>query len=107
MKKIENSKSTNKKEVVSDVCLFCDAPCCKENFVPLTLEEAKSGRYEAVFLSIFDFNTKKVEEGYFLKRKKDGSCVYLNEVNLCTIWRERPKACRIYICEKIKEALNH
>lgn len=107
MKDIKNKDIKEKKEVVSDICLFCDAQCCKENFVPLTLEEARSGKYEAVFNSIFDFNTKKLETGYFLKRKKDGSCIYLNEVNLCTIWKDRPKACRVYICEKIKEALNH
>jgi Fe-S-cluster containining protein len=107
MKEIKNKGLKREKEVVSDICLFCDAPCCKENYVPLTEEEVKSGKYEAIFNTIFSFETKKLETGYFLKRKKDGSCIYLNEVNLCTIWRDRPKACRIYFCEKIKEALNH
>lgn len=106
MKEIKNKEQTQQKEVVSDICLFCDAICCKENYVPLTEGEVKSGKYDAVFNSIFNFETKKLESGYFLKRKKDGSCIYLNELNLCTIWKERPTACRIYICEKIKEALN-
>lgn len=107
MKKIKSEVFNIKKDVVSEICLFCDAPCCKENYVPLSKEEIESGKYEMIFESIFDFETKKIEKGYFLKRKKDGSCVYLNELNLCTIWHERPKACRIYICEKIKEVLNH
>lgn len=104
MKKIKNKDINIKKEVVSDICLFCDAPCCKENFVPLTDEEVKSKKYEMVFESIFNFETKKVNTGYFLKRKKDGSCIYLNEFDMCTIWKDRPLSCRIYFCDKLKKS---
>lgn len=104
MKKIENKDINIKKEFVSDLCLLCDTPCCKENFVPLIEEEIKSKKYEMIFETIFSFEDKKVISGYFLKRKKDGSCIYLNEFDMCTIWKDRPLSCKIYICEKLKKS---
>ncbi|NLI56154.1 YkgJ family cysteine cluster protein [bacterium] len=103
MKKIKNKGIVKKREIVSDLCLFCDAPCCKENFVPLSYEEVKSKKYEMVFESIFNFKDKKIEAGYFLKRKDDGSCIYLNDFDMCSIWRDRPESCRIYFCERLKK----
>lgn len=104
MKKIKNKDSYKKKEFISDICYFCNAPCCKENFVPLTDKEVKSKKYDVVYESIFNLETKKITAGYYLRRKKDGSCIYLNKFDLCTIWRERPLACRIYVCEKLKKS---
>lgn len=105
MKKIKNKDSyKTKKEFISDICYFCNAPCCKENFVPLTDKEVKSKKYDAVYESIFNLETKKITAGYYLRRKKDGSCIYLNKFDLCTIWRERPLACRVYVCEKLKKS---
>lgn len=104
MKKEKNKVDNKIKEVVSDICLFCDAPCCKVNFVPLTDFEVKSGKYDMVKQTIFDFESKKIIKGYFLKRKKDGSCIYLNDFNLCSIWKDRPIACRKYACDKLKQS---
>ena len=99
----EENREKLKETVISDMCLFCDAPCCKENFVPLTEEEVKSGAYEMEFKTWLDPETGKMKSCWVLKRKPDGSCIYLTKFNLCSIWKRRPLACRLYTCDKIRK----
>lgn len=99
----EENREKLKETVISDVCFFCNAPCCKENFIPLTEEEVRSGMYEMEFKTWLDIETGKVRSGWVLKRRSDGSCMYLTKFNLCSIWKSRPLACRIYACDRIKK----
>ena len=99
----EEHREKLKETVTSDICFFCDAPCCKENFVPLTEEEVRSGAYEMEFKRWLDPKTGRMRSGWVLKRKPDGSCIYLTKFNLCSIWKRRPLACRLYACDKIRK----
>jgi len=55
------------------------------------------------FKTWIDPETGKIRSGWVLKRRKDGSCIYLTKFNMCSIWKNRPIACRLYACDKIKK----
>ncbi len=48
---------------------------------------------------VYEFNSA---EPVTLKRKVEGSCVFL-ENNLCTIYGDRPFICRLYLCNMAEE----
>lgn len=85
-----------------DECLpYCGALCCKMyDSVNLTGEEVMSGRYQMdvegtmhVYANAFKLKKKKVTgELYHV-------CIYLGDDNRCTIYDERPRACRIFECQ--------
>lgn len=66
----------------------CGAACCSSFHVFLTPEEARSNRY------LWDLTVP-----YRLLADDDGTCVYFDRESLgCSIWQERPKACRNFDC---------
>lgn len=85
------------KELYSQIdCLKCkDKECCKLG-VTLNKEEYKKYKRELVPLSE---NGMILGYVFILKKKKDGRCVYQDEQGLCTIYEERPGACRSYLCK--------
>lgn len=81
-------------------CLLCDHKrCCKQFKVQLTYEEYVLGFYEV------DPEQEK-KKFIVLKRKPSGEeCIYL--VNQCSIYKNRPEACREFDCtgdERIQPA---
>lgn len=86
----------------SDVnCGNCEAPCCKGIFVPLLTEkEFFSGKYPIKVIDVPEFKDKlpSAENIIGLAVLKNG-CIFLKD-NKCSIYEDRPKACRIYDCRK-------
>lgn len=86
---------------------FCAAVCCRGyGWVPLTPEEAKSGRYTYKEVSETCgcescVNLRKQGARYILAKLPDGSCVYLDGLRKCTIYRDRPEVCRNYTCVNV------
>jgi putative zinc- or iron-chelating protein len=66
----------------------CQAVCCRVAVVPLADEEIAEGKYDT-----------QVENGVtVLKRTADG-CTYLKGFK-CSIYKDRPAACRAFDCSK-------
>ena len=66
----------------------CEAACCTSFHVFLTMEEAQSGKY------LWDLTVP-----YKLLSDADECCVYFDRhARTCTIWQDRPLACRAYDC---------
>jgi len=63
--------------------------CCKGNSLIMLQDDESPDRYDCVWHPHFD--------GYALKRKPNGDCVYLGEDG-CTIWGRHPIICRIFDC---------
>ncbi|UDQ98601.1 YkgJ family cysteine cluster protein [Lentisphaerota bacterium WC36G] len=87
-------------------CSSCGA-CCRHWLVPVTLAEKE--RIESLDLPNYDFEnsapeeyfTKLTKSLYTINKKSDGSCVFLDDKNLCIIhslYGEEYKslACRLY-----------
>jgi len=70
-----------------DICAH--KKCCKMFWVPLLPEEAKR-------LPV-DWNGW-IPNAAVLPRKENGECIFLNAEGRCDIYRERPLACREYVC---------
>jgi len=82
-------------------CIRC-GNCCNKLDVQLTSKEAHyySKHYGDVI--------EKIKDGYKLKRKSNGECIFLdfeNNIAKCKIYNDRPFACRIYpfYVRKLKE----
>ena len=69
------------------ICSGCPAPCCYDRLVPL---EDTEDSFESIELLGIQF----------LKMDKETrACVYLDiSSGNCTIWKDRPKACRDFDC---------
>jgi hypothetical protein len=68
----------------------CGATCCTSFSVVLTAEEAASNKY------LWD-----IAFPYRLLVDEHGTCVYFDRTSLsCTIWNDRPAACRTFDCRK-------
>lgn len=88
--------------------LFCAAVCCKGayNFISLTEAEARSGRY-AYYSPVegcsCEMCTEMRKRGirYTLARRRDGTCLYLDGENRCSIYENRPEVCRKYTCKDV------
>jgi hypothetical protein len=87
-----------KPEIVRKICKTCSAPCCKKSLVVLDREAAERRlhqyRYQQEQIGL-------LRRAPVLKRRKDGSCVYLDrETGGCGIYERRPAACRGWFCGK-------
>ena len=89
-----------------DQCLpYCEAACCQiYQFVGLTEEEAKSGRYKYIAedptcdcATCADMRTAGVR--FSLIKNPDFSCIYLDKNKRCGIYEIRPQTCRAYTCK--------
>ena len=84
---------------------FCEAMCCRHQWeVKVSEGEYKSNRYRAGrFCDLTDRECDSNSDScphlrYILEKKADRSCVYLNEENRCSIYQDRPQACRNFSC---------
>lgn len=87
-------------DVVNIDCSKCDAPCCKGIGTPLlTEEEFLSGKYPIRVVDIPELKKElpNTENVIGLAMSKNG-CFFLKN-NRCSIYNERPQACRIYNCK--------
>jgi len=75
-------------------CTKCDGRCCKtpiNNFnVVLLPQEMKN-------LKKFSKKLKTRYGGvYILNKKEDGSCIFLDNMHRCTIYKDRPFECKVF-----------
>ncbi|MFC1649068.1 YkgJ family cysteine cluster protein [Nanoarchaeota archaeon] len=78
--------------------------CCRLFLINLNEEEYNSGKYETElgeFGHIKDFKKAEACGANILKKKEDGSCVYLKD-NMCSIHATRPQSCRAFFCTSKK-----
>lgn len=80
--------------------MSCDrcGKCCSLE-VCLTDDEAASGEYKAHYSDYWD--EVVLDKDYFGRgrRKMGGQCVYLRG-RQCSIYKDRPRACRDYLCDR-------
>lgn len=89
-----------------DECVpYCGSLCCElYEFVKLTEEEAKSGRYEFIAEDP-ECNCERcvgmrdLDIHYTLPKKDDFGCIYLDKNKRCSIYEIRPQTCRDYTCK--------
>ena len=87
------TKGNCKKNNSGDVCMTCDAPCCRDITMLITKPRTKTEINELT--QYLHFDTSKV----FIRNKKwyltiDGKCIYLSRNNLCKKYSKRPARCR-------------
>lgn len=89
-----------------EVLPLCEGVCCRIDWaISITLDEYESGLYEVdVICSLTGKECEKdvdtcIDRSYRLKRKEDGSCVYLDSNNKCNIYENRPRVCRDFSCK--------
>ena len=100
--------SKNKKLIFHGGCNevrdLCEAMCCRIYDVTVTEGERASGKYSIrQICSVTNTECSNKEENcmnrrYFLDKKEDGSCIYLDNENKCSIHPHRPQACRDFDC---------
>ncbi len=83
----------NVKEDNGDVCMTCDAPCCRDITMLITKPKTKTDINE--LMQYLHFDTAKV----FIRSSKwylmfDGKCIYLSRKNMCKKYTKRPARCR-------------
>ncbi len=102
------------KKSLENPCSECNALCCKNYAVTLTsfdilriykkissfdfIDLVNSDNFDTCLAQNIIFFEKKIPKEYYLtlKRKRNGSCIFLGKDNLCTIYKERPMVCRLY-----------
>lgn len=80
-------------------CSGC-ATCCKMFLINLSEEEYNSGKYKTQFQDfgiVKDFAEAELTAANILPRKKDGSCIYL-ENSRCSIHETKPLSCKKFFC---------
>jgi Fe-S-cluster containining protein len=89
-----------------DLLPVCEAMCCREWDVNLSLAEYESGLYqieEICLLTAGECTKEKnhcIDRIYRLKKKEDGSCLFLDDNNKCGIYENRPGVCRKFSCRR-------
>lgn len=78
-------KKSLKTGVVNVPCESCTA-CCRSIAIQLTDSEAPQYAHE-----------RTEADGLVLKKQANGDCHYLID-NKCSIYEQRPQACRVYDC---------
>jgi len=79
--------------------------CCKIFYINLNEKEYYSKKYITIFDDqgvIQDFSQVRECGANFLKKKDDGSCIYLED-NRCAIHATRPGVCRVFFCKSSEE----
>ncbi len=78
--------------------------CCKLFLINLNKEEYESGKYETELgkFGIVEFEKAELTGQNILKRREDGSCIYLKDKS-CSIHKTRPQVCRGFFCNSKKE----
>lgn len=84
-------------EVERAICKKCKSQCCTIDKMKVILdyEAHEGGLRRFKHNTVTEFGVEK----HYLKKRKDGSCVYFNlKKNQCSIYHRRPKACRAFFC---------
>ena len=82
----------------------CQAVCCRNWNVLVSIEEAASRRYDVETLCMCSnkpcvrMESLCLNRRFRLQRKPDGACVYLDDRNRCSIYSSRPVVCRTFTC---------
>lgn len=80
----------------------CGAVCCKNQVILLDETEVSSGQYEytkpSEGCSCNACELMRATGKFALKRHEQG-CMYLDGMNSCSIYENRPSACREFSCE--------
>jgi len=104
--KVRNIKITTieqlDEECSGSICENCEAICCKGIKIPLLTEkEFLSNKYPIRVIDIPELKKElsNVENVIGLAIWENNPCFFLKN-NRCSIYENRPKACRIYDCRK-------
>lgn len=92
----------SKKVEGNNICLTCEALCCRDVTMMITKPRTKSDRDELLWY--LHYNSARI----FIRNRRwylsfDGACRYLDDNNLCTIYEKRSRRCRNHNppdCEK-------
>ena len=79
-------------DLVGFRCQKCGL-CCREQ--PADLSAKEQQRIEAKGFKNFLGEIDGIEDIRFIRRKKDGSCLFLAKDNQCMIYEIRPATCRL------------
>lgn len=81
-------------------CAECDAACCRSDLIILHPEQGDdAGAYDTVDVT----NPLTGEKVQALRRKPDGSCIYLSD-GRCSIHGRHPVICRAFDCGRMFDA---
>jgi Fe-S-cluster containining protein len=89
------------------ICRMCGECCFRE--VPVTIldisriAKLKNNRIEDIFREIIDVELSERLALFVLKKKKSGTCVFLDDENKCSIHDNKPNVCRFYNCSPEKD----
>jgi hypothetical protein len=87
-----------------DAIAACRAVCCRGWHVLIDKDEEASGRFATDVICLCgqglctDMKKTCINRRTRLNKKPDGSCVYLDGQNRCSIYETRPAACRTFTC---------
>ena len=85
---------------------LCEAICCRTYDVNLSEEEFRSGKYKAraacrlTGKECENKDSSCINRQWWLERRPGGSCVYLGKDNRCSIYSDRPEACKKFHCKE-------
>ncbi len=105
MNKLAGVKSVEKRKTLKKACSDCPASCCRNLSVkilkPRTKDEIEDLKWHLYYDTV---------QIYILNRRWhlyiQGNCQYLNDMNLCGIYEDRPPKCRNHNppdCERFGE----
>jgi Fe-S-cluster containining protein len=101
MEAAPNLKNNNASEGYDCSNCLWDYVCCSNFGVTLSREELSSGFFDKRNIKIVPLTENSVILGYVatLRKKENGFCVYQDDkTKLCTIYKNRPSACRNFDC---------
>ena len=111
MKKSQKLKLDAKNKKISfgngncdEVRYLCEAICCRTYDVNLSEKEFRSGKYKAREVCRLtgkeceNKDSSCINREWWLERRSDRSCVYLGKDNRCSIYPDRPQACKNFYC---------
>ena len=88
-----------------EVLSVCAATCCRVKWrILLSLKEYESGLYHSEQICLLTEKAchkpaaKCNSRSYQLKKDASGTCLHLNDDNLCAIYENRPKVCKDFSC---------
>ncbi len=88
-------------------CEKCGKCCYYE--IPITLLDIEriadnlNDSYEEVFNYVIQDSVSESSEIYKINKKKDGSCIFLNNDGKCGIHEFRPRTCEFYRCDHLEK----
>lgn len=85
------------------ICSKCGYCCWHHEVIPLSNDEAKSGRFKTRmnpdFPEEFAVSVKNMYI-FALGKKKKVCCYFIADEKLCSIYGSKPSACKKFFCRK-------